>query len=242
MKFLIKLKTQLGVMGILALLLAFFVFAIYTHSKADDLGNNIGTVEGKIVGTAIGSWNGVTKGIAAGQEAGKVEGMSAKDTRFAVQAATTAVGKLEVLVAGVSIRNAQKLGSVYQNLSIIQGTVVFSVDLEQAHFEFSEDMSQVTVSLPTPKSDFYADLSRTQQLAEWQKKSFKHSAQDGFVSNLNSLNEILKNPQDHISNYRSSLLPAAETAAKEKVTELIKNASLDVRNVTVLFAKEVNAR
>ena len=204
---------------LVAVLLIATVFTGYVHHRAGEIGNAIGQTNGKIVGTAIGSARGVTVGAKEGKEAGEQAGLSAEDTTVDIKGSVEALGKLEVLVAGVSLKNINKIGDSYTGLYLINGDVVFSVDLAEAEISFSQDGKDVYITIPEPDLEVYLDQNSTQKLAESQKFSFTVSAKDGLVNYLNSMTQTVEKVKETMVNY-DSLFADAKESAKKQVQQL----------------------
>ncbi len=203
---------------LVTVLLIATVFTGYVHHRADEIGNAIGQTNGKIVGTAIGSARGVTVGAKEGKEAGERAGLSAEDTTVDIKGSMEALGKLEVLVAGVSLKNINKIGESYTGLYLINGDAVFSVDLAEA--SFSQDGKDVYITIPEPDLEVYLDQNSTQKLAELQKFSLTVSAKDGLVNYLNSMTQTAEKVKETIVNY-DSLFADAKESAKKQVQQLV---------------------
>lgn len=204
---------------LVAVLLIATVFTGYVHHRAGEIGNAIGQTNGKIVGTAIGSACGVTVGAKEGKEAGKQKGLSAEDTTVDIKGSMEALGKLDVLVAGVSLKNINKIGDSYTGLYLINGDAVFSVDLAETEISFSQDGKDVYIIIPEPDLEVYLNQSSSRKLAESQKFSFTVSAKDGLVNYLNSMTQTVQKVKETIVNY-DSLLADAKESAKKQVQQL----------------------
>ena len=97
-----------------AIILAFLFFigmcfTVVIHYRAKTVGREIGSSTGEAVGKAIGSFKGFTHGMKDGADAGENAGLSAEDTTADVKGAFESVGKLEVLVAGVTLKNIHEV-------------------------------------------------------------------------------------------------------------------------------------
>ena len=154
-----------------------------------------------------------------GKEAGEQAGLSAEDTMVDIKGSMEALGKLEVLVAGVSLKNINKIGDSYTGLYLINGDAVFSVDLAEAEISFSQDGKDVYITIPEPDLEVYLDQNSTQKLAESQKFSFTVSAKDGLVNYLNSMTQTVEKVKETMVNY-DSLFADAKESAKKQVQQL----------------------
>lgn len=204
---------------LVAALLVVAVFTGYIHNKANTIGTVVGQANGKMVGTAIGSAKGVTVGTQEGKEAGEQAGLDAEDTVVDIKGSMEALGKLEVLVAGVSLKNINKIGDTYTGLYIINGDAVFSVDLAEAEISFSQDGKDVYITIPEPDLEVYLDQSSTQKLAESQNFSFTVNAKDGLINYLNSMTQTVEKVKETMVNY-DTLFESAKESAKKQVQQL----------------------
>lgn len=219
MKKLKSLKQTTLLILLVAALLVATVFTGYIHHKAGTIGTTVGQTNGKIVGTAIGSAKGITVGTQAGKEAGEQAGLSAEDTNVDIKGSMEALGKLEVLVAGVSLKNINKIGESYTGLYLINGDAVFSVDLAEAEISFSQDGEDVYITIPEPGLEVFLDQSSTKKLAEQQKFSLTVTAEDGLVAYLNSMTQTTEKVKETLVNY-DLLFADAKEAAKQQVQQL----------------------
>lgn len=193
----------------------------YFHSRANDVGALAGQASGTLVGAAIGSADGLFNGTREGSEAGAAKGLSAEDTSAHIQESMKQLGNLEVLAAGVTLKNVNKVGETYAQLVLMNGDAIFSVDMTKAEIRFSQDGKEVTITIPEPVMELYLNEEKTQQLADIQKASLSVSAEDGLVGYLNSMAEIVQKAEEHIANY-DSLVERAQGAAITQVQELVE--------------------
>ena len=212
-----KQTTLLFLLVVILLIAA--VFIGYIHHRAEKIGSIVGKMNGEIVGTAIGSAEGVTKGTKEGEEAGKKAGLTAEDTTVDIKGSMEALGKLEVLVAGVSLKNINKIGESYTGLYLINGDAVFSVNLAEAEISFSQDGKDVYITIPEPNLEVYLDQGSTKKLAESQNFSFTVSAKDGLVAYLNSMTQTVEKVKETMVNY-DALFADAKESAKKQVQQL----------------------
>lgn len=193
----------------------------YFRFRAHEVGALAGQVSGTLVGAAIGSADGLFNGTREGSEAGAAEGLSAKDTSAYIQESMKQLGNLEVLAAGVTLKNVNKVGEAYAQLVLMNGDAIFSVDMTKAEIRFSQDGKEVTITIPEPVMELYLNEEKTQKLAEIQKASLSVSAEDGLVGYLNSMAEIVQKAEEHIASY-DSLVERAQGAAITQVQELVE--------------------
>lgn len=202
--------------------LALLGFSIFVHHRASSVGTALGDAKGTIVGIANGSYNGIIKGMQKGIDDAKEDELLNPDTTVDVSGTFKAIGKLEVLRAGVTLKNINVIGDTYKALRVISGNAIFSVDLSEADIRFSEDGKNVYIHIPTPTLELYLDQSSTEKLAETQKFSLTVKAQDGFKATLNSMTQTVDSVKDSLSNY-DTLMDIAKQSAKKQVTMLASN-------------------
>lgn len=189
---------------------------------------------GRLVGLAIGSAKGVTVGTQEGKKAGEEAGLSAEDTNVDIKGSMEAIGKLEVLVAGVSLKNINEIGDTYKGLYIINGDAVFSVNMSDAEISFSQDGKDVYITIPEPELEIYLDQNSTEKLAETQKFSMTVSAKDGLVAYLNSMTQTVEKVKETMVNY-DSLFSDAKESSKKQVAQLATTICGDNYTVHVQF-------
>ena len=229
-----KTKRTIILSLLVAVLFVATIFMGHMHNGAVEIGNAIGQVNGKLVGAAVGSACGVTVGAREGKEAGKQAAQSAEDTTVDIKGSMETLGKLEVLVAGVSLKNINKIGESYTGLYLIKGDAVFSVDLAVAEISFGQDGKDVYITIPEPNLEVYLDQSSTETLAERQKFSLMVSAKDGLVSYLNSMTQTVAKVKETLVNY-DLLFADAKEAAKKQVQQLAGTICGDKYVVHVQF-------
>lgn len=229
MKFLLSFVERKNRNSFLLCVLAaiFFVMAIaavYFHAQAKNVGTSVGEMTGGAVGIALGSAEGMFKGLQEGMEAGEAAGLSAEDTTADMKESLKEVGRLEVLAAGVTLRNVNKIGQEYTNLSMLNGDAIFSVDMTQAEISFSQDGKEVYIVIPEPTMELYIDQSGTEILAEIQNPSFGVTAEDGLNAYLNSMAQTVDKVKETLANY-DSLLAQAKDSALEQVRQMAETIS-----------------
>jgi hypothetical protein len=203
---------------LLTLLILVTAFLGYTRLNIERIGNQVGETKGQIVGTAVGSVNGIIEGRAAGKEAGEADGLSAEDTEVDIKGTIESIGKLEVLVARVKLKNTNKLGlgDEYENLTIFGADAVFTVDLSAAKISYGSNGQDVYISIGEPTLDLYVDLNSSETLFEVQKFSWTVTAEDGINARLNSMKKTVSNVKETMANY-DTLMDMAKESAKEQV-------------------------
>lgn len=194
---------------------------VYARCRVRALGGGLGEITGKATGLALGSIQGITEGIAAGNEAGIEMGLSAWDTSVdRVTQEVKEIGSLEVLAAGVKLRNLHEIGDTYKALYLIKGDAVFSVDLSQAEVMQNASKNEIIVRIPEPEMKVYINESDTKKLAEAQKFSFNVGAKAGIEAYLNSMKNTAKEAETIIANY-DSLIEMAEESARKQIHQLV---------------------
>lgn len=214
---LLKHKSGISLLMIALAVFSFvlMVFAGYVHSRAGSVGTAAGSATGKVVGTAIGSFDGLFNGLREGEEAGAEAGLSAEDSIVNIQDGMKEIGNLDVLAAGVTLRNINRIGEDYARLSLINGDAVFSIDMTQAEISFSQDGKEVYIVIPEPTLALYLDQSGTETLAEIQESSFSVTAEDGLIAYLNSMSQTADKAKEALANYDSLLAQARESAQRQ---------------------------
>ncbi len=224
-----------GIAAAALILLVICCFGI--NSLATSMGRGVGNVSGTLVGAAVGSANGIKDGVTEGIQAGIEEGLSAEDTKVELGQAIKSVGKLEVLVAGVTLESINRIGNAYTGLYVIAGDAVFTVDLAETEVLTSEDGSQINISIPEPELSLFLDQSSTEKLAEVQNFSWTVSAEDGLKEYLNSMAKTKEETEEYLSNY-SELMDSARDAAVTQVGQLASRLNVGNAAVRVVFREE----
>ena len=220
--------------GALALLVLVMILLLVMRSRAKTIGAGVGTASGTVVGAAIGSARSITEGVNQGIEDGEAAGLSAQDVSADMQVTMESVGKLEVLVAGVTLKNMNQIGEAYHALYIISADAVFSVDLQQADISYSKDNSDIYISVPKPELELFLDQNSTEKLAETQNFSWTVSAQDGVIAYLNSMTNIIEKVKDSMANY-DTLMETAENSARKQVESLASAVCGENQHIHVHF-------
>lgn len=230
----LRILTKPPVLLLIALLLA--VSAVFFWYQADNIGDGVGSGAGKMTGLAVGSFKGLTDGLEKGAAAGRDAGLNADDMTMEIGQTVKDVGNLEVLVANVEIPDYHEVGKKYAALYLFRGSAVFSVDLTKASVSKTADGETIIV-LPEPAAVVNINDSETELLAEYQRKFFNGSADDGFQAYLNSLRLVDQIALDKVSNY-DVLMNLAKASAKKQVEMLAGNVCVNCSRITVLFRTE----
>ncbi|MCD8330053.1 MAG: DUF4230 domain-containing protein [Lachnospiraceae bacterium] len=231
---LVKRRPSIGVLLLAFIFIVIFVFAAYTHHQAGTLGQAVGNPSGKVVGTAVGSARGITDGVSQGAAAGEAAGLSAEDTTADIQETMESLGTLEVLIAGVTLKNVNQIGEAYEGLYVIDGDAVFTVDLGQAEIRGSDDGSDIYITIPEPTLEVYLDQSSTRKLAEIQNFSLTVTAEDGLTAYLNSMTNTVEKVKESMTNY-DSLMENAEVSAIARVEQLASAVCAGDQEIHVEF-------
>ena len=213
--------------------LCIMIYTIYLRINATSIGGGIGAGTGTVVGKAIGSLEGMTLGRAKGTEAGKQAGLSAEDTKARIASDIHEMENLEVLVASVKMSDFHAIGGdnkAYAALYLANGNVVFTVDMSQAQIEEGDD--GLHILLPGPKGTLYIDDSSVEKVAEYQRKLFNGSAEDGFDAYLNTMRKMQQASEETLSNY-DFLLNSARQSAERQVKLIVKAVSTSNSDVLI---------
>ena len=231
---LLRILFKPPVLLLLALLVAGACGLFYF--KSAEIGAGIGSGAGKVTGMAVGSYRGVTEGIESGLTEGKAAGLGAEDITMEISNTVREVGDLEVLVANVEIPDYHEVGKKYAALYLFRGSAVFTVDLNKASVSRTAD-GEVIILLPDPTAVVRINDSETELLAEYQRRFFNGSADDGFQAYLNSLKLIDSIALEKVSNY-DVLMDLARSSARKQTEMLASGVCVDCRQITVLFRTE----
>ena len=96
---------------------------------------------------------------------------------------------------------------------------------------------EVIILLPEPDVSVNINDSETELLAEYQRKFFNGSADDGFQAYLNTLRSIDSIAPEKVSNYEV-LMDMARNSAKKQTEMLASGICIDCSRITVLFRNE----
>lgn len=231
---LLRILFKPPVLMLLAILLASAAGLFYYRSA--EIGTGIGSGAGKLTGMAVGSYKGVTEGLEDGFSEGKAAGLSAEDITADITQAVREVGNLQVLAANVEIPDYHEVGKKYAALYLFRGSAVFSVDLTRASVSRTAE-GEVIILLPEPDVSVNINDSETELLAEYQRKFFNGSADDGFQAYLNTLRSIDSIAPEKVSNYEV-LMDMARNSAKKQTEMLASGICIDCSRITVLFRNE----
>ena len=113
---------------------------------------------------------------------------------------------------------------------------MFSVDLTQASVSRTQE-GETIILLPEPKVVVNINDSETELLAEYQRKFFNGSADDGFEAYLNTLRMIDQISLEKVSN-AEMLMEMARNSAKKQVEMLSGNVCVNCGQISVLFRGE----
>lgn len=238
MKIFSKKKPKITLSDILLVLMAILLIStLYVRSRAISFGNERGSEAGSFVGKAIGSLQGMKDGFDKGWTAGKEAGLSAEDTEAVVSNQLHKIESLEVLVASVKLSNFHSIGQedsykYYAALYLVNGNVVFTVDMNQA--EISAQSDDLYITLPQPEGSLYLDDSSVEKVAEYQTKLFNGDAEDGFDAYLNTMKKMQEASEETLDNYEV-LISSAREAAERQVTLLAKSASNNYDQIVITF-------
>lgn len=219
----------IGLVIVVCITVATFLFSaiIPLHYDANEMGKNIGSAEGKAVGLVTGSFKGFTEGDSKGRE----DGLKSEDTAAMVSTRMSEVGNLEVLVAGVRLKNVHSVGDKYKALYLMAGDAVFTVDMKKAKVSTTSN-GELLVVIPKPEIQLFIDERKTEKLAESQTSLFDGSAKDGYTAYMNSMTATTDEIQNTITNY-DTLVKAAQESAVNQVSMLVKSVCGNDRAVQI---------
>lgn len=231
----IKIPPNLKLIVILLVIAAVAVlgFAIYIWSQAKTYGEDSGKKTGKIVGTAVGSWEGFSEGK-EGREDGKADGLSASDTVVKMQSSFHEITNLQVLVSSIKLNDYHKLEEKYAALYLLKRDAVFTVDLSKAVIDVNENGDAWYIRLPQPEVTVYIDDRYTKKVAEYQKKFFNGSAEDGFNAYINSMSNLESKAKDSIEE-DGSLMKCARDSAEKQIKRLAKMARVNDKEPIIVW-------
>lgn len=212
------------------------LYTVYLRINAASIGSSLGGGIGTAAGRAIGSLDGMTRGRSEGLAAGKADGLSAEDTEATIENEIQQLEQLEVLVASVKLSNFHTIGKKeqYAALYLVNGNVVFTVDMSQA--QVTADNTNINIVLPRPEGELKLDDSTVKKAAEYQTKLFNGSAEDGFDAYLNTMKKVQTASEETLDNY-DVLVESAQKAAERQITRLVQAVSNKDRNVIITFAE-----
>lgn len=232
------MTTVISIILVLAVIIGLFGYIVPAYFNAKNIGISVGARTGTIVGKVIGSFDGISTGLKKGYKNGKEEGLSAKDTKAEIKNRCSEIGNLEVLEAGIKLKNVNVLGDDYAALYLLKGVAVYSVNLKDVDIN---DLGSDTIEvlLPEITVDIYIDESSTEKLAEYQKHSWSGSASDGLKEYMNTRSASDQSVKDTIENY-PDLMEAAQSSAIKQIEIIAKTATANKKDIVVNF-KEVRA-
>lgn len=230
--------TLLSIIMLLGATIVLLGYVIPSYDNAKKLGASVGSASGQVVGKAIGSYKGITDGISKGKESGKADALDPDDTTESKMGNEfKKVGNLEVLEAGIKLKNMNKLGEDYAALYLMKGVAVFSVNLKNAQIN-SSDSDIIEIVLPPVDCEIYIDENATEKLAEYQKTKWTGSSHDGTTAFNNSATHIVDSAKNNLENY-NQLIESAKQSAIRAVEIIARAAVGNKKNVTVLFGEEI---
>lgn len=215
-------------------------FAIISRVRAQKIGSRLGEEAGYSAGKFAGSFEAFSDYDKAYEE-GKAEGLSANDITEEVANSIKKLEKLEVLAASVKLYDVHSAGregkNDYKALYLLKGEAVFTVDLSQA--EIKKEENTLYIQLPLPEAELTINQEEIEKIAEYQRKFFNGSAEEGFDAYLNSMKKIDTATEETIANYDSMMISAKESA-KKQVAQLVSNVTVSQNgtNVEISFLGE----
>lgn len=232
-KFLDNLGNIISAILILVVV-AVVVIGVVSKSFFTRIAKQVGETTGNAVGAAIGSLNGITVGLSEGKAAGIHAGLSAEDTTVDIKGHIEKIGRLEVLSAGVELKNDHTVGKEYAALYVLKGKAYFTVDLSEMTINFDRNSDEIAISIPSPELYFEIDENETKKIAEYQKFSFSGDAETGFDAYINSMAVASKKADEVISNY-DMLNERAKESALKQTKMIVENMCGNDKKVKVNF-------
>ena len=206
---------------LLVTIILFVTFILPLPGIVRSAGQKAGKVGGVITGVVVGSAEGVASGLPKGAEAGREAGLGAGDTvaelSNAIERNVRSIGKLEVLVANVDRTDFHEVGDKYAALRLCRARAVFTVDLSE--ITVTHEGKSITVTYPKPSVKVDYDPSQTELLAEYQRKYFNGSDEDGFIAKLNSSVAADQVSTEKLNNY-GALEEMASRYAEDQIRKI----------------------
>ena len=229
-------ETKTFVSGIVFLgvcIICTFFFLVF-NSSLSAASNTIATISGSVSGLI----SGVTEAPKAYTD-GKNVGLSAEDTEAIVSTEFSNVGKLEVLVSGVTITDLHKYADKYAGLYVSKGTAVFSVNLSSA--QITVDNNSINIVIDEPECEVFVDELSTKKIAEWTHQLWNGSENDGYFAYLNSWNKTKGEAENTIDGY-GDLLTLAKNSAEKQISTIIGSMLSSSKSVNTQFRESENER
>ena len=189
-----------------------------------------------VAGTVAGILDGTAESPQKYRE-GKEVGLSAEDTHASIATKFSDVGKLDVLVSGVTVTDLHKFSDKYAGLYVSKGYAVFSVNLSSADISVTDE--SVTITIERPNCDVYIDESSTEKLAEWSHSIWNGAEKDGYFAYLNSWAKSREELENSIEDYES-LIDLARSSADSQLKMLVKTVNTSAKKVIVNFKEPAN--
>lgn len=222
-------------MIICVILVCILIYAIILRINAEDTGSKLGQTTGEQIGKFVGSFEALTDYGKAYAE-GKEQGLSAEDTTAEIANQIKSISKLEVLVASVKLSDIHTIGEEkncdYAALYLGKGEAVFTVNLNKA--EIVDDGEEILITLPKPEMELIVNQSEIKKVAEYQKRFFSGSSEDGFDAYLNSMSKLVGESEKTLANY-DVLVATAQEAAIKQITQLASSVSVGEREIVINF-------
>ena len=216
-------KAPIRVITVVLCVLAvcFFAMAVYVRIGSSKIANQLGDDLGTLTGKVIGSSAALLDGKKAADEA-IADALSAKDTEAELATKIREEQKLEVLVMGGSFVDEFEIGENYKVLLSMDYDAVFTVDLSTAEIKLSDDGLHILVD--EPKLGFYPK-DKVDKIAEWNKEIFDGSAEKGIAAFIGYMNTLKEKAEEEL-NEDDSLMTAAKLSAEEQLEALAKAVSV----------------
>ncbi len=151
-----------------------------------------------------------------------------KLVKWCISTKINEIGNLEVLRAGIKLRDYHSIGDDYSVLYVFPASAIFTVDLNSARIVL--EGNQVTITLNEPSFHISFDESKIETIAEWQKYSFSGTTVDGVEAYRNSRTEIEDKTRESIHN-DDTLIGFAKESAENQIEVLVRsiNSGVEVK-------------
>ena len=221
-------RTSLPVICVILAVAAAFLIVVRFQAKSS--GEALGRAAGAAAGRAVGSFEGITTGTKEGKAAGTAKGLSAEDTTIILNAVRK-VQKLQVLIYSGNVTGVVEIGDENDSAELysMKFQVVYTVDLETASVEKTENGFLIHLDPPTP--EFQSENPK--RLAEYREWHSTGSTKRGITEYANVKDKLKEKAEEDFA--QDDLQEAARESAEKQIEELIHAAQLSDTDVTIDF-------
>ena len=214
-----------------AVLLTTTVLGFVTHGTARKTGETLASPIGTAVGKFIGSIDGIKK---AKEEVSK-EDLTSSEPEKIIAKKMQSVGKLEVLIADITIDSVDSVGDSYRCLTVKEGKIIFTVDLALA--DVLTVGRKLIITVPTPEFELIVNESNKTVEAEKSNPSIFTDSQDGMIAYIEFEKIDTNKVKTELSEY-NSLYEKAQDSAKKQIEQLAEYACADQFEFSIEFEGE----